>query len=202
MIKGVTPGTPTSFVTVKVFGFASVGKATSFSFKVPVQYTSTVNAIPRVMVMWLRYDKKVKTTVSSQSFTLGSAKAGVAGNALVEFSGPVLENPRLQVETTLTYKFKTVYSISPLEANGIFFQIPSGFTFDMSKVLVNLDGNYLTHAQHYGTFIFIHFKSLSIYPTNIFSSGVTHTLIFERVDLPVSSPAGPVTHYIKTALNG
>lgn len=34
------------------------------------------------------------------------------------------------------------------------------------------------------------------------SNGITHTLIFERVDLPVSLPSSSITHDIKTASGG
>lgn len=34
------------------------------------------------------------------------------------------------------------------------------------------------------------------------SNGITHTLIFERVDIPVSLPSSSVTHVIKTASGG
>jgi hypothetical protein len=61
---------------------------------------------------------------------------------LTIFSGPVLENPKLQVETTLTYTFKTIISISNTTLNGIYYEIPSGFKFNPNTVLVSIDGVY------------------------------------------------------------
>lgn len=58
------------------------------------------------------------------------------------FSGPVLENPKLQVETTLTYTFKTIISISKATLNGIYYEIPSGFKFNSNNVLISIDGVY------------------------------------------------------------
>lgn len=132
----------------------------------------------------------------SQSYNLGSVKS-VNGNALSVFSGPVLENPKLQVETTLQYQMKTVYSIAVNNLNGIYFQIPSGFVFDATKILVSIDGSYISskNIQHFKTFIFIMVE-------NNFSNGVLHTLIFERVDVPNSLPSATITHEIKTTLNG
>ncbi|CAK70993.1 unnamed protein product (macronuclear) [Paramecium tetraurelia] len=203
LFHGINTATPTfaNYAMVKIQGYAAITATNTspvtISFKIPVKYPSTIGAIPRIRVDLVKYNQKVKSTLRSQSFNIGAVKNAV-GNSLVVFSGPVLENPKLQVETTLTYKFKTVISLAKSKLNGIYFEIPSGFTFNSDKLLVSIDGVYQDPEviQYFPTFIFIMTKFSQL------SNGITHNLIFERVDLPVSLPSSSVTHNIKTASGG
>ncbi|CAD8049450.1 unnamed protein product [Paramecium sonneborni] len=203
LFHGLNTATPTfsNYAMVKIQGYAAITASNTspvtISLKIPVKYPTTVGAIPRIRVDLVKYNQKVKSTLRSQSFNIGAVKNAV-GNSLTIFSGPVLENPKLQVETTLTYKFKTVIGIAKSKLNGIYFEIPNGFTFNSAKLLISIDGVYQEPEviQYFPTFIYIMTKLSQL------SNGVVHTLIFERVDLPVSLPSSSVTHAIKTAQGG
>jgi hypothetical protein len=74
------PGSPlvTDFASVTAMNYAALVAGLSgvrVGFSIPVVYPSTVGVVPRVTLRLVRYDRKVKTVVREQTFSLSSSKA-------------------------------------------------------------------------------------------------------------------------------
>ena len=85
---------------------------------------------------------------------------------------------------------KTVFNVPASGTNSLSYEIPPGFRFNFTKVLVSIDDVYLDKSA---IMYFKVFNIIFLRFTSNFPNGKQHKIQFEKVDLPISLTPGAIT---------